>query len=327
MTELSAGLHYPKFKKLPAALVTRASVFNQDWMNFSSYTEKLVSLSAGLVAADNHDLSYNLTWRTLQDPEGNASRSIRRQLGHSLLSALKYTYKIDRRDSPLRPTKGYAFKSVTQVAGLGPDSKLLRFVRQELDLRCAVPLGLFNSTLNLGISGGLIIPWGAGFREKTTPISNRFFIGGHTSLVCGLHGPVTVPGFPTRGLGPMELKRASTLVQDSSDPDKKRDSLGGDLAFTSFADLSFDFPFNFLREQEIHGHCFVSAGNLFGLPELDRRSLTLANLWASTRVSAGAGIVIPTKLFRFELNFCHVFRQFDDDRGKRGFQFSFASPY
>ncbi|KAH7414703.1 hypothetical protein KP509_14G006800 [Ceratopteris richardii] len=327
MTEFSAGLHYPRFKQLPAALVTRASIFSQDWMNFSSYTERLVGLSAGLVASNYHDLSYNLTWRTLQDPQHCASRSVRRQLGHSLLSALKYTFKIDKRDSVLRPTKGYAFRSATQIAGLGADSNLLRFVRQELDLRCAVPLGFSNAALNVGISGGLIVPWGAGFRKKTTPISDRFFIGGHNSVVCGLHGPLTVPGFPIRGLGPMECRQASTVLQNSNDRQELKDSLGGDLAFTGFADLAFDLPIQFLKEQNIHAHCFVSAGNIFGLQEVQRELLTWKKLWSSTRVSAGFGIVVPTNVFRFELNFCHVLRQLENDRGKRGFQLSFASPY
>eukprot|EP00250_Pteridium_aquilinum_P005215 c15345_g1_i1 orf=504-2144(-) len=326
-TEMSAGLYYPRFKGLPAALVTRASVFNQDWMKYSSYAERLVGLSAGLVTGSHHDLSYNLTWRTLTDPEQIASRSIRRQLGHSLLSSLKYTFKVDERDSALRPTRGYAFRSATQIAGIGPDSKLLRFVRQELDLRCAIPLGFFNAALNLGISGGLIMPWGGGFRQRTTSISDRFFIGGHSSLVCDLNGPTTVPGFCSRGLGPMEVRRISTVVKEGSETTVMRDTLGGDLAVIGFADLSFDLPLDFLREQNIHAHCFLSAGNLYGLPEINRQSLSWEKFWSSTRVSAGAGIVIPTRLFRLEVNFCRILRQFDSDCSKTGFQLSFASPH
>ncbi|KAI5069389.1 hypothetical protein GOP47_0015690 [Adiantum capillus-veneris] len=325
-TEFSAGLYYPRFKDFPAAFVTRASIFGQDWMKYSSYTERIVGLSAGLVSK-RHDLSYNLTWRTLEDPVRTASRSVRRQLGHSFLSSLKYTFKIDKRDSPLRPTKGYAFRSATQIAGIGPDSNLLRFVRQELDVRCAIPLGFYNAALNVGISGGLIMPWGEGFRQKTTSISDRFFIGGHTPLVCGLDGPVTVSGFRSRGLGPMDLRRRAPTVTEGSEPAETKDTLGGDLALTGFADLSFDLPLNFLREQDIHAHCFVSAGNLFGLPELDRQSMTWEKIYSSTRVSAGAGVVIPTRILRLEINFCRILRQFDSDCGKTGFQVSFASPF
>jgi outer membrane protein insertion porin family len=80
---------------------------------------------------NNHDLAYNLTWRTLTDPTRMSSPSIRRQLGHNVLSALKYSYKIDRRDSHLRPMSGYAFSSTSQVSGLW-DIRSLKFFRQVL---------------------------------------------------------------------------------------------------------------------------------------------------------------------------------------------------
>lgn len=127
---MSAGLFYPRFKGIPAALVTRASVFNQDWLKYSSYTEQIIGLSAGIVSDTRHDLSYNVTWRMLKDPSHMASPSVRRQLGHGLLSSLKYTFKIDERDSAFRPTRGYAIRSSTQIAGIGPQSNLLRFFRQ-----------------------------------------------------------------------------------------------------------------------------------------------------------------------------------------------------
>ena len=129
-TEMSTGLFYPRFKGFPVALLTRASVFSQDWLKYSSYTEQIVGVSAGIVSDTRHDLSYNLMWRMLKDPSHMASPSVRRQLGHGLLSSLKYTFKIDERDSVFRPMRGYAIRSSTQVAGIGPDNKLLRFVRQ-----------------------------------------------------------------------------------------------------------------------------------------------------------------------------------------------------
>jgi len=129
-TELSAGLSLPRFKALPTPLSARISLFSQDWLKFSSYKERLLGVSFGLLSTKNHDLAYNLTWRHLTDPSHMASKSVRRHLGHSLLSSIKYTYKLDHRDSQMRPTKGHAFLSTTQVGGLGPDSKSLRFIRQ-----------------------------------------------------------------------------------------------------------------------------------------------------------------------------------------------------
>lgn len=129
-SELSAGVIYPRFKGLPASLSTRITLLTQDWQRYSSYRERLSGFSVGLVGDNQHDVSYNLTWRDLKDPSRCASKSVRRQLGHSLLSAVKYTYKRDDRDSAFRPRRGVAFISTTQIAGLGPDSRLLRFARQ-----------------------------------------------------------------------------------------------------------------------------------------------------------------------------------------------------
>lgn len=134
-SEISAGLSLPRLKAISTPLVARVLVLSQDWLKFSSYKERLLGLSFGLLSTARHNLAYNLTWRTLTDPTGMASKSVRRLLGHSLLSSIKYTYKIDHRDSHLRPTCGYAFLSSSQVGGLGPDSKSLRFIRQ---VQCSI---------------------------------------------------------------------------------------------------------------------------------------------------------------------------------------------
>lgn len=128
-TELSTGISLPRFKSLSTPISARISLLKQDLLKLSSYKEHLMGLSVGLISTRYHDLAYNLTWRTLKDPSRMASKSIRRNLGHSLLSSLKYTFKFDRRDSHLRPTSGYAFMSTSQIGGIG-DSKFLRFIRQ-----------------------------------------------------------------------------------------------------------------------------------------------------------------------------------------------------
>lgn len=129
-SEVGVGLNYPRFRGWLAALQVRASHLTQDWSKCSSYKERLLGFSVGLVSDECHDVSYNLTWRDLRDPSRVGSQAVRQQLGHSLLSSVKYAFKLDRRNSALRPTKGFAFASTTQVAGLGFDSRLLRFVRQ-----------------------------------------------------------------------------------------------------------------------------------------------------------------------------------------------------
>lgn len=129
-SEVSVGVFAPRVKGLLTPILLRVSLLSQDWSEFSSYRERSLGMSLGLFSTKFHDLVYNLGWRTLTDPSQMSSRSIRRQLGHGLLSSLKYTFKIDRRNSSIRPTKGYAFLSTSQFGGLTPDSRSLRFLRQ-----------------------------------------------------------------------------------------------------------------------------------------------------------------------------------------------------
>uniref|UniRef100_A0A453FUS9 Bacterial surface antigen (D15) domain-containing protein n=1 Tax=Aegilops tauschii subsp. strangulata TaxID=200361 RepID=A0A453FUS9_AEGTS len=129
-SKIDIGVYLPRLKSIPTPLTARASILSEDWLKFSSYKQRLLGLKFGLLSTWHHNLSYDLAWRTLTDPSQMASESIRRQLGHNLLSALSYAYKIDKRDSEFRPTKGYAFVSTSQVGGLWKNG--LRFFRQVL---------------------------------------------------------------------------------------------------------------------------------------------------------------------------------------------------
>ncbi|XP_048325445.2 uncharacterized protein LOC107413914 [Ziziphus jujuba] len=326
-SEVSASVFLPRVRGFKAPLVARVFLLSQDWLEFSSYKEQMAGLSLGLFTTRSHDLAYNLGWRTLSDPSQMASRSIRRQLGHGLLSSLNYTFKLDKRNSPVRPTHGYAFVSTSQVGGLAPDQRSLRFLRQELDLRYALPFGFYNAALNFGISGGVIFPWGSGFLNKPSPLPERFFLGGDFSPVCTLGGPVTVWGFKTRGIGPTEPRRQnSNRTNDENSETSGRDAIGGDLAVTAFADLSFDLPIRWLREHGVHGHIFAGSGNTAKLTENEFRNFSFRRFFESFRSSVGAGIVIPTKVFRLECNYYYILKQFDNDRGKTGFRFSISAP-
>uniref|UniRef100_A0A452ZBZ7 Bacterial surface antigen (D15) domain-containing protein n=1 Tax=Aegilops tauschii subsp. strangulata TaxID=200361 RepID=A0A452ZBZ7_AEGTS len=355
-TEVGVGVSLPRFKSIPTPLMARASLLSQDWMKFSSYKERLLGLSLGLLSTRHHDLSYNLTWRSLTDPSRLASTSIRRQLGHNLLSALKYTYKIDQRDSHIRPTKGYAFLSSSQVGGLW-DNKGLKFFRQEFDVRAAVPFGFWNAALNVGVGAGVILPLARGFMNSSTPVTDRFNLGGHNSPVCSLGGISSLLGFRTRGVGPTEPRRlVPGESEDGSPAVPGRDYLGGDLAVSAFADLSFDLPLKVLRDAGIHGHAFLTAGNLAKLSEGQYKNFSLDEFRRSFRSTAGVGIILPTKLFRvevcfiflctklqimccaclltnklvllhlFQVNYCYILKQSQHDSGKTGIQFSFSSP-
>ncbi|KAL6128061.1 hypothetical protein ACLB2K_071419 [Fragaria x ananassa] len=326
-SELSTGVVLPRFKGFVNPLKARAFLLSQDWLEFSSYKERMAGLSLTLFSTRHHDMVYNLGWRTLTDQSQMASKSIRRQLGHGLLSSLKYTFTLDRRNSHLRPTRGYSFVSSTHVGGLAPDSRSVRFLRQELDFRYAVPLGFYNAALNFGVSGGVIFPWGNGFLNKPTSLPERFFLGGDFSPLCTLGGPSTVWGFKTRGIGPTEPRRH---VRDNSNDENSESSgydfVGGDLAVSAFTDISFDLPLRWLRECGVHGHVFAGTGNVAKLSENEFKKFSFQRFMESFRSSVGAGIVIPTKIFRLECNYYYILKQFEHDGGKAGFRFSISAP-
>lgn len=138
----------------------------------------------------------------------------------------------------------------------------------------------------------------------SSSLPERFFLGGNLSPICSLGGPSALWGFKTRGLGPVEPRRQ--VSGDSSDENadaSERDFLGGDLAVSTFADLSFDLPLRWFREKGIHGHLFACAGNVAKLTENEYRNFSLPKFLESTRSSVGAGIVFPTNLFRLEVSY------------------------
>ncbi|KAJ0102977.1 hypothetical protein Patl1_06655 [Pistacia atlantica] len=328
--EVSAGVYLPRFKGLVSPLTVRVSLLSQDWLKFSSYKEQSFGLSLGLFSSKHHELGYNLAWRTLTDPSQMSSRSIRRQLGHDFLSSLKYTFRFDKRNSHLRPTRGYAFVSTTQIGGLAPDNRTLRFLRQELDLRFAVPFGFYRTALNFGVSSGVLCPLGRGFLSMSSSVPERFFLGGNISPVCHLGGPSALWGFKTRGLGPAEPRRqmSGSSSDENADP-SERDFLGGDLAVSAFADLSFDLPLRWFREKGIHGHLFACAGSVAKLTENEYRNFSFAKVFGVFSKFFRRWHCFPNKSIpprgELSVNYCYILKKFDHDHGKSGIQISLSA--
>ncbi|CAI5482151.1 unnamed protein product [Closterium sp. Yama58-4] len=213
---------------------------------------------------------------TLRNLLGYAE-SLDRDLGHSLLSAVRYVYSIDKRDSQVRPRTGYAMRATTELAGLGTDPKLVSFLRQELELATALPLPIANAAFTSSFRIGALLPWSLsslsslpGLSRSSQPppssatsaassapssspslphslINDRFFLGGPSSL----------RGFQDHAVGPTAPRPA---------PSRARDFLGGDLSLSATTALSFDLPFlKPLQQAGVHGHVFASAGALLPL--------------------------------------------------------------
>lgn len=134
-------------------------------------------------------------------------------------------------------------------------------------------------------------------------LPERFFLGGNSSPLYTLGGPTSVLGFKSRGLGPADPRRQvhENSNDESADASPGLDFVGGDLAVTGFADLSFDLPLKVLRNAGIHGHVFASTGSLTSLTQDSYKNFSLKGYLDSYRSSVGLGVVVPTKLFRMEV--------------------------
>eukprot|EP00250_Pteridium_aquilinum_P011266 c19948_g1_i1 orf=164-1660(+) len=308
--ELSAGLYLPRFRRVPNALVTRVAVSTPEWLKLASYRVRIAGVSVGLFSDNYQDLSYNLTWQDDDSPDGPG-----------LLPSLKYSFKIDERDSVSRPTRGYAFRFATQFLGEGSDVSK-HSAHQDIDLRFAIPLGSHHAALNIGLSGGFMLPLAKDYFRKSISSIDRFSVGRHSSLVCEMNGPTTILGLISRGVNSTKPSQG----EDGAKTSDSRDHFGGGLAVTGFADLSFDFPWGPLRRQNMYGHCFAFAGNLVDLSETGRGSGHFQSFLSSFKCFIGAGVVIPTRFFRLEVNFCQMLGHHLNNESKRGIQVGFSSP-
>ncbi|MCO5547363.1 hypothetical protein L7F22_000812 [Adiantum nelumboides] len=194
---------------------------------------------------------------------------------------------------------------------------------QDVDFRLAIPLGSsFNGALNIGLSGGIMLPWVKDYWQKPFLSSDRFFVGKYSSLVSEMNGPTTILNLIYRGLS----KTKQMKNEDGEKPSGFDTGFKGAFAATGFADISFDLPWEPLRKQNLYGHCFVCAGNLADLSEPGRVSSHFQSFVSSLRCFVGAGIVFPTQFFRFEVNFCQMLGSENDRGRKRGVQIGFSSP-
>ena len=66
----------------------------------------------------------------------------------------------------------WSCRSTTEVAGIGLDSKLLRFAKQHFSALWVTPLG-GSAVLCLSAEAGVMLPWGPGWAARSTCISDR----------------------------------------------------------------------------------------------------------------------------------------------------------
>ena len=259
------------------------------------------------VADGYHSWAYELAWRALADPSRCASSSIRAGLGHGVKSAVRHTYFWDGRDNDLWPRSGAALRCVTELSGLtlgSPSSA--RHIRLDAEGQACTPLTASGATLALTARCGVLLPLWASSTGQVSHLSDRFFLGGADSL----------RGFSRAGVGPTDQRRAPP---EGTPPDGRdaitRDALGGDLLCSGCAAITFPLPLEALQDTTVHGHCFVQCGTLLPLA-----ASPLGQVASTMRVTAGLGIVLPTRLGRLEVNYCVPLKSHAHDRLRHGMQ-------
>jgi outer membrane protein insertion porin family len=171
------------------------------------------------------------------------STSLCDQRGNFLTSMVGYSYRLDRRNDAITPSRGYFLELNQDFAGLGGSVK---YISTEAD---GAWYHGFNKTFILSLTGSIgdIEGWGG----DHVRINNRFYKGGQSFR-----------GFQIAGIGPRDLNLATTNGDQA-------DALGGKTYAIGSAELTVP---NFLPEQYgIKTLLFSDFGTLGRLDSFDKK--------------------------------------------------------
>lgn len=227
---------------------------------------------------------------------GVGSTALCDQVGSFLNSAAGYTLLVDRRNDPIRPTRGWTGSLRQDFAGIGGD---VNYVKSEADISAfwgITPSWIVTATA----STGYITGWGG----DPIRINDRFFKGGNSFR-----------GFETAGLGPRDLTTT--------------DALGGN--FYAIGTLELTVP-NFLPEQYgIRTSLFTDVGTLGVLDDrytVNSQGGPATNIVDDLELRASAGVSIhwrsPMGPIRFDLS--HIIGQEEYDKTET-FRFSTSTQF
>lgn len=187
---------------------------------------------------------------------GFASRALCEQIGDSLNSSVGYTLLVDRRNDPVRPTRGWTGNLRQDFAGVGGD---VNYIRTELDAAWYYGFSP-NWILSVQGSSGYI----AGWNGDAIRINDRFFKGGNSFR-----------GFETAGIGPRDISTGTST---------RGNALGGN--FYAIGTVELTLPNYLPEEYGIRTSLFADVGTL---GRLDDRYTILdsALTWQNVQYNAG----------------------------------------
>ncbi len=276
---ISAGvdIYRRDFRSFNFAQSSRNNTFEQSTTGFS--VRAGVPLTEYISAVGSYTLNYDdisLGQEYFSDNDGDgirtcdpllAGRYLCEALGKRTSSILGLTLAYDSLDSRLRPTRGQSLSLSTEFAGLGGDTKYLRF-----RARGAKYWRVLNGFIfSVQGEGGLI----KGFENRSGPgvdqvrLNDRFFLG-----------EPQFRGFDIRGVGPRVVRLP--YLDDDNDPATPRvlqtldearearslidDAIGGRAYYLGRAELEIPLGSG-ARELGLRPSAFVDVGALFNVTQ------------------------------------------------------------
>ncbi|RZJ44838.1 MAG: outer membrane protein assembly factor BamA [Brevundimonas sp.] len=205
---------------------------------------------------------------------GAGSNALCDQVGSFLNSSAGYTILVDRRNDPVRPTRGWTGTLRQDFAGIGGD---VNYVKTEADVSAywgISPEWIVTASASTGYVSG----WGG----DPVRINDRFFKGGNSFR-----------GFETAGIGPRDLTTT--------------DALGGN--FYVIGTLELTVPNYLPEEYGIRTSLFADVGTLGVLDSrytVNSSGLPDSNIADELELRASAGVSIhwrsPMGPIRFDIS-------------------------
>ncbi len=289
--QVELGFTEPYF--LNRELATGFDIYRtkQDLLRESSYNSdvKGVTLRTSYTLQEKlqHAINYIIRENNITDVRTDASRYVKDQVGKNVNSAIGHSLTYDDRDNKFSPTKGYYFRVMQEVAGLGGDSK---YLKHEVKTSYYYPITP-KWVLGTMASGGHMF----GLGSRDVRINDRFFLGGDD-----------LRGFRNAGVGPRDTTT--------------RDALGGNIYYTGTMELKF--PLGLPEELGISGATFAEAGSLWdvddsGAEVFDEKSI---------RASVGVGVLWSSPFGPIRIDVAHAVRKENRDLTEN-VRFSFGTRF
>ena len=225
------------------------------------------------------------------------------QEGTFLTSVLGATINMDRRNDPVRATRGYDLQLRQDLAGLGGE---VNYLRTEVEGGLYYGLGGGFRASFRG-SAGFIDGWGG----DDVRINDRFFKGGSSFR-----------GFDVAGIGPRQL-----IVNDTTgEIEEVGDALGGNVF--AIGTLQLDVPLPLPESFSLGSALFVDFGTLGVIDSGNRQSTPydsdsslIVDDSASLRVSAGVSVFWDSPFGPVQFDFAHPIESEEYDKTEE-FRFS-----